>query len=147
MTTNKEEGKIEPALSGLSFVVVPGSGCSALDWYKTALCAETKECYKNEQGAIMDAVMGYSYYSRLQLKSLYALIIWYIQYLSMKPRYLRDDFTPDAVVETMRDAGSVVTHEPKDVFYGDRVGQVVDKFGACWTLTKPCSPYPKNLVM
>ena len=157
MATNEQEAQPELPVSLLSVVVPPGSGLSALDWYKTALCAEVKQCYKNEQGEIMHAVMASSYgfsfaveefmpvdhmarpISADETPKLASATYMYVN--------LRDDFTPDAAVETMRDAGAVVTHEPKDMFYGERVGQVVDKFGAGWAFTKPCAPFPKNEVI
>ncbi len=38
-------------------------------------------------------------------------------------------FKADDAVQCLKAAGAHFTHEPRDLFYGHRVGRVVDKFG------------------
>jgi PhnB protein len=41
----------------------------------------------------------------------------------------------DASFKRAVDAGAKAKHPPTDMFWGDRMGQVVDPFGQSWTLT------------
>jgi PhnB protein len=40
----------------------------------------------------------------------------------------------DSVVQDAADAGAMITTEPEDQFWGDRLGQVTDPFGNVWQI-------------
>ncbi len=143
----------------LSVVVPDGKGIEAMEWYKSTLCAKEQACYKNEDGTVMHGTLISTYGFSVAVeehtpKEHMAVPVS----LETPPKRatasymyvnLPDETTVDKAVQAMRDGGAVVTHEPKDMFYGHRVGRVVDKFGVGWAFAQKChfdpnAPFPKK---
>lgn len=155
----KDQDPNELPVTLLTVVVPDGKGIAAIDWYKSALCAKEKVCYKNEDGTVMHATLISSYGFMLAIEEFTPKEHMANPVTSdLSPKQatacytyinLPDGTTTDVAVDVMRKAGAVVTHDVKDMFYGHRVGRVVDKFGIGWAFAQKCAfdencPMPKK---
>ncbi len=120
-----------------SVVVAEGRGVEAIAWYKDALKAKEKAVYKNKDGTVMHAFLESEYGFPVAIEeatpkehncdpvddpkrgsAMY-------MYINVQGSHKADD-----AVKSMKAAGAHVTHETRDLFYGHRVGRVVDS-SAC----------------
>lgn len=137
--------------TGMMIVVVRDAK-AALKWYEQALNAEVMFRYDDKEGRVMHA----------SLKSKMGLVFGVEDYNSkmhavapvkegeeasgeegagtkgstyVYVKIQKGMGSADEYVERMREAGGTVVREVKDLFYGSRVGQVVDCFGVAWAFS------------
>lgn len=140
----------------LTVVVPEKKGVEALDWYKSALSAKDDTCYKNEDGTIMYATLDSLYGFKIAVDEHTPKEHMAVPISSDQPPKeatasymyinLPDGTSTDTAVDNMRKNGAIVTHEPKDMFYGHRVGRVVDKYAIGWAFAQKCA-FDKNAPM
>lgn len=134
-------------------VVVPeGKGLEAISWYEKALHAKAVHQYKNEDGTLMHGFLRSDYGFPFAIDEVTPKFhnvdpvdapkrasASYV-YVNVTAPHKADD-----AVASMKAAGSTVTHEAADMFYGHRVGRVVDRYGVSWSFAHriPCD----NMVM
>lgn len=129
-----------PEYPTLLHTIVTRDANHAIEFYRKTLRAEVKFRYHEASGKVMHAV----------LKTAYGLCIgvedYFPQFHMVKPAEkggvgmgcsyvyvsLPDGFKADEEVERMREGGGVVMGECVDMFYGQRLGKVVDEFGVAW---------------
>lgn len=129
-------------------VVVPeGEGLNAMEWYKTALNATEKACYKNKDGTLMHGHLNSAYGFPLGVDEITpkesncdvaegAPQRGVANYLYVN---IQSEHSVDDACRAMKEAGATITHPPRDLFYGHRVGRVVDRYGVAWALSKECA--------
>ena len=116
------------------YLIVKG-GAAAIDWYKTALGAEETVRMPGPNGTIGHAELRFGDSVVMLADEVPDMGASSPQSVGGTPvglMYYVNDC--DAVFKRAVAAGAKVEREPKDQFYGDRSGTLVDPFGHKWTI-------------
>eukprot|EP00177_Eucheuma_denticulatum_P006992 GFKZ01012716.1.p1 GENE.GFKZ01012716.1~~GFKZ01012716.1.p1 ORF type:complete len:184 (-),score=32.23 GFKZ01012716.1:198-749(-) len=121
---------------------------AALDWYEKAMGATVTYRYDTKDGRVMHAMIETSYGLQVSLEDHDSSMHMVRPVLEGEEiagegcatkgsTYVyvtipEGKGSADECVERMREAGGTVIKEAKDMFYGYRLGQVVDVYGVAW---------------
>lgn len=132
-------------------VVQEGKGMEAVEWYEKALKCKPVAVYKNAKDqTVMHAFLRSAYGIPMAVEESTPKE-HNVDGVAVAPNrasatytYVNvpEGYTCDEAVEGMRAAGARVTHEPRDLFYGHRVGRVIDKYGMAWAFSSKCEVTP-----
>jgi PhnB protein len=126
-------------------------GCVALAFYEKALDAKIKFNYPGENGKVMHAYLmspvGGGFHFAVEDEGCVPDMMASMNvsaplegverasgiYLYIT---LKGDEAVDEAVSKMCEAGARITMPPKNLFYGSRVGKLLDPYGVAWTFSK-----------
>lgn len=149
-TTTNSDSQAPPSFH-LSVVVAEGKGLAAVEFYKEALVATAPNLYKNEDGTLIYAFLKSAYGFPLSVEE-QTPKLWNIDAATGKEKRgkaaymsvtVADPHKVEDAVASMKKAGAAITHELEDMFYGCRVGRVVDKYGVSWAFNTTI-PYDES---
>lgn len=127
----------------LMFTLIVRDAKTAITFYEKALGGKTLHLYRDHGGKVMHSVVGTDYGLNMSIGDYYESehlvqpaeegtgaknAKGAFNYVSIP----KGKGSADECVERMREAGAEVVQEPKDEFYGHRVGKVVDVYGVGW---------------